>query len=68
VVGEVKVIYAVVGLCLCSEFHIGVDCVEVSVYVINVRVVGVVNYQDVINVAKISIILCLFERWVRCVL
>jgi len=51
---NVKVIYTVVGLCFCSEFHVGVDRVEVFVYAINVRVVGVVNYQDIINVAKIS--------------
>ena len=50
----VEVICAVVGLCFSSEFHVEVDCIEVHVYAINVCVVGVVDYQDVVHVAKIS--------------
>ena len=51
---NVKVIYPVVGLCFCSEFYVGVDHVEVITYAIDVCVVGVVNYQNVVNVAKVS--------------
>ena len=50
---NVQVIYAVVGFCFCSEFYVGVDRVEVFVYAINICVVGVVDYQDIIDVAKI---------------
>ena len=39
---NVKVIYLVVGLCFCSKLHVGVDCVEVIMYVIDVSVVGVI--------------------------
>jgi len=45
---DVKLIYDVVGLNFCSEFHVGVDCIEVHVYAINVCVVGVAYYQDVV--------------------
>jgi hypothetical protein len=31
-----------------------VECVEVHVYAINVCVVGVVDYQNVVHVAKLS--------------
>ena len=51
---DFEVIYAVVGLCFSSEFHVGVECVEVHVYAINVCVVGVVDYQNVVHVAKLS--------------
>ena len=51
---DVEVIYAFVGFCFSSEFHVGMDCVEVLVYAINVCVVGVVDYQDIVHVAKIS--------------
>jgi len=36
---NVKVIYPVVGVCFCSEFHFGVDCVGVFMYAIDVCVV-----------------------------
>jgi len=51
---NVKVIYLVVGLCFCKELHVGVDHVEVFTHVIDVCVVGVVNYRNVVNVAKVS--------------
>ena len=51
---NVKGIYlVVVGLCFCSELHVGVDRVEVFTYAIDVCVVGVVNYQNAVNVAKV---------------
>ena len=50
---NVQVIYAVVGFCFCSEFYVEVDRNEVFAYAINVCVVGVVDYQDAIDVAKI---------------
>ena len=39
-------------LFFCSEFHVGVDRVEVFTCAVDVCVVGVVNYQDVVNVVK----------------
>jgi len=48
---NVKVIYPV-GLRYCSEFHVGVDRVEIFTYAVDVCGVGVLNYQDVVNVAK----------------
>jgi hypothetical protein len=54
VVSNVKVIYAVVGFCFCGEFHVGVDRIKILLYVVNVYVVGVINYQDVVDIAKIS--------------
>ena len=51
---NVKVLYLVVGLCFCSKLHVGVDRVEVITYVINVCVVGVIDYQNVVNIGKIS--------------
>ena len=50
---NVKVIYLVVGLCFCSRLHVRVDRVEDFRYVIDVCVVGVVDYQNV-NVPKVS--------------
>jgi len=37
---SVKEIYPVVGLRFCSEFHVGVDRVEVITYDVDVRVFG----------------------------
>ena len=52
--GNMQVIYFVVGFCFCSEFYVGVDSVEVVLYVVDVSVSGVIDYQDVINVSKIT--------------
>jgi len=41
--GDVKVVYLVVGLGLSCELQVGVHCVEVVQYVLDVCVVGVVN-------------------------
>jgi len=51
---NVKVIYPVVGLRYCSEFHVDVDRYEVFTYAVDVCVVAVVNYQDDGNLAKVS--------------
>ena len=51
---NVKVIYLFVELCFCKALHDGVGRVEVFTHVIDVCVVGVVNYQNVVNVAKVS--------------
>ena len=51
---NVKVTYLVVGLSFCSKFQVVVDRVEVITYVTDVCVVGIVDYQNVVNVAKVS--------------
>ena len=51
---NVKEIYSVVGLRFCSEFHVRVDRIEVFTYAADVRVFGIINYQDDVNVAKVS--------------
>ena len=53
--GNVQVIYFVVGFCFCSEFYVGVDGVEVILYVVDFGMSGVTDYQDVINVSKVTL-------------
>ena len=51
---NVQVMYFVIGFCFCSEFYVGVDGVEVVLYVVDVCVSGVINYQNVINLSKVT--------------
>jgi hypothetical protein len=41
--GEVKVVYLVIGLGFSCELQVGVHCVEVVQYALDICVVGVVN-------------------------
>ena len=51
---NVKVMYFVIGFYFCCKLYVGVDGVEVVLYAVDVSVSGIVNYQNVINVAKIT--------------
>ena len=51
---NVKVIYLATGFSFCSELHVRVDRVEVILYVIDVCVSGIINYQNVVYVVQVS--------------
>jgi len=51
---NIKEIYPVVGLRFCSEFHVGVDRFEVFKYAVDDCVFCVINYQNDVNVVKVS--------------
>jgi len=48
-----KKIYLVVGFRFCCELHVWVERIKVILYVFYVGVAGIINYQDIINIAKI---------------
>jgi hypothetical protein len=50
---DIDEIYLVIGFCFSGKLHVGVDSVEVVLCVVDVRVAGVINYQNVIDVGKI---------------
>ena len=51
---NIQEIQLVVGFCFCCELHVWVVCVEVLLYVVNVRIVGVVDYQNIIDVLEVA--------------
>jgi hypothetical protein len=50
---DVQKIYLVVRFWFCCKLHVWVEHTEVILYVFNVSVVGIINYQNVIDIAKI---------------
>jgi len=52
--GDVQEIYVVVGFRFSGKFHIGVQLVEVFLYVCDVCLAGVVYYQDVVYISKVG--------------
>ena len=51
--GYVQEVYLVIGFRFCCELHVRVERVKVLLYVFDVCVAGIINYQNVINVSKI---------------
>ena len=45
--------YLVVGFRFCCELHIWLERIKVVWYVFDVSMAGIINYQNVINTAKI---------------
>jgi hypothetical protein len=50
---NVQEIYLLIGFRFCCELHVWVERVKVVLYVFDVSVVGVINYQNDVNIAKV---------------
>jgi len=50
---DVQEVYLVTGFRFCCELHVRLERVKVHLYVVDVCVAGIINYQNVIHVSKI---------------